>query len=57
MRVFASDTIKNLMGRFGIPEDEPIENSMVTRALESAQTKIEGFNFDSRKHVLEYDNV
>ena len=45
------------MGRFGIPEDEPIENSMVTRALESAQTKIEGFNFDARKHVLEYDNV
>ncbi len=57
MRVFASDTIKSLMGRFGIPEDEAIENSMVTRALESAQTKIEGFNFDSRKHVLEYDNV
>ncbi len=57
MRVFASDTIKNLMGRFGIPEDEPIENSMVTRALENAQTKIEGFNFDARKHVLEYDNV
>ena len=46
-----------MMGRFGIPEDEPIENSMVTRALESAQTKIEGFNFDARKHVLEYDNV
>jgi preprotein translocase subunit SecA len=57
MRVFASDTIKNMMGRFGIPEDEPIENSLVTRALESAQTKIEGFNFDSRKHVLEFDNV
>jgi preprotein translocase subunit SecA len=57
MRVFASDTIKNLMGRFGIPEDEAIENSMVTRSLESAQTKIEGFNFDARKHVLEYDNV
>ena len=57
MRVFASDTIKGLMGRFGIQEDEAIENSMVTRSLESAQTKIEGFNFDSRKHVLEYDNV
>ena len=38
-------------------EDEPIQNSMVSRALESAQTKIEGFNFDSRKHVLEFDNV
>ncbi len=57
MRVFASDSIKNLMGRFGIPEDEPIENRMVTRALESAQMKIEGFNFDARKHVLEYDNI
>jgi preprotein translocase subunit SecA len=57
MRVFASDMIKNMMGRFGIPEDEPIANSMVTRALESAQTKIEGFNFDARKHVLEFDNV
>ncbi len=57
MRVFASDTIKKLMGRFGIPEDQPIENSIITRSLETAQTKIEGFNFDSRKHVLEYDDV
>jgi preprotein translocase subunit SecA len=57
MRVFASDNVKNLMGKFGIPEDEAIENSLVSRALESAQTKIEGFNFDSRKHVLEFDNV
>ncbi len=57
MRIFASDAIKTMMGRFGIPEDEPIENRMITKALESAQTKIEGFNFDSRKHVLQYDNV
>ncbi len=57
MRVFASDTVKKLMNRFGIPEDEPIENSIITRSLESAQTKIEGFNFDARKHVLEYDDV
>ncbi|MDB5224635.1 MAG: Protein translocase subunit secA [Candidatus Adlerbacteria bacterium] len=57
MRIFASDTLKNLLGRFGIPEDEPIENKMVSRSLESAQTKIEGFNFDARKHVLEFDNV
>ena len=57
MRVFASDAIKKMMGRFGIPEDEPIENKLITRALESAQTKIEGFNFDARKHVLEYDDV
>lgn len=57
MRVFASDTIKTMMGKFGIPEDHPIENRMITRALESAQTKIEGFHFDARKHVLQYDDV
>jgi preprotein translocase subunit SecA len=57
MRVFASDTVKNMMGRLGIPEDEPIENRLITRALESAQSKIEGLNFDARKHVLEYDDV
>ncbi len=57
MRVFASDAIKKMMGRFGIPEDEPIENRMITRALENAQEKIEGFNFDSRKQILAYDDV
>ncbi|MSR71002.1 preprotein translocase subunit SecA [Candidatus Kaiserbacteria bacterium] len=57
MRIFAPESIKGLMGRFGIPEDEPIENRLVSRALESAQTKIEGFNFDARKQVLEFDNV
>jgi preprotein translocase subunit SecA len=57
MRVFASDMVKNMMGRFGIPEDQPIENSMITKSLESAQKKIEGFHFDARKHVLAYDNV
>jgi preprotein translocase subunit SecA len=57
MRVFASDTIKNMMGRFGIPEDQPIENKMISRALESAQEKIEGFHFDARKHVLQFDDV
>lgn len=57
MRVFATDTVKNMMGRFGIPEDQPIENSLITRSLESAQERIEGFNFDARKHVLAYDDV
>jgi preprotein translocase subunit SecA len=57
MRIFAPEAIKNLMGRFGIPEDEPIENKLVNRSLESAQTKIEGFTFDARKHVLEFDDV
>ncbi|PIT88918.1 MAG: preprotein translocase subunit SecA [Candidatus Levybacteria bacterium CG10_big_fil_rev_8_21_14_0_10_36_7] len=57
MRIFASDTIKNMMGRMGLPEDMPIEAGVVSKSLESAQTKIEGFNFDARKHVLEYDDV
>ncbi|MBU3668620.1 MAG: preprotein translocase subunit SecA [Candidatus Taylorbacteria bacterium] len=57
MRIFASDTIKKMMGRLNIPEDEPIGHSLISRSLESAQTKIEGFHFDSRRHVLEYDDV
>ena len=57
MRIFAVDTIKTMMGRFNIPEDEPIENKLITNALEKAQEKIEGFNFDSRKHILEFDDV
>ncbi|MFI5260395.1 MAG: preprotein translocase subunit SecA [Candidatus Paceibacteria bacterium] len=57
MRVFAAETLKNVMGRFGIPEDEPIESGMITRSLETAQTRIEGFNFDARKQVLAYDDV
>jgi preprotein translocase subunit SecA len=57
MRVFASDTVKNLMARLKIPEDEPIAHGLISRSLESAQKKIEGFHFDSRKHVLEYDDV
>lgn len=57
MRVFGSDRIKTMMGRFGIPEDQPIENKFISRTLEGAQAKIEGFHFDARKHTLEYDNV
>ncbi|MEQ1561538.1 MAG: preprotein translocase subunit SecA, partial [Nitrospira sp.] len=57
MRVFGGESIKNMMGKLGIKEDEPIENRMITRSLEGAQEKIEGFNFDARKHVLEFDDV
>lgn len=59
MRIFGpgADRVKNLMARFQIPEDESIENKMVSRSIEAAQTKIEGFHFDTRKHVLEYDDV
>lgn len=57
MRVFGSNNIKTMMGRFGIPEDEPVDSKLVSRALESAQEKIEGFHFDTRKHTLQYDDV
>jgi preprotein translocase subunit SecA len=57
MRVFGGERVKNLMGTFGIPEDQPIEMRMISRQLESAQTRIEGFHFDSRKQVLAYDDV
>ncbi len=57
MRVFASDVVKNMMGKLGIPEDEAIQNRMISRSLETAQEKIEGFHFDARKHVLSYDDV
>ncbi|MEI7709092.1 MAG: preprotein translocase subunit SecA [bacterium] len=57
MRVFGSDKIKTMMGRFGIPEDQPIENRFIGRTLEGAQAKIEGFHFDARKNTLEYDDV
>ena len=57
MRIFANDTIKKMMGRLNMAEDEPIQHGIISRSLESAQRKIEGFHFDSRKHVLEYDDV
>ncbi len=57
MRVFANDSVKKMMGRLNIPEDEPITHGLISRALENAQKKIEGLHFDSRRHVLEYDDV
>ena len=57
MRVFGSEKIKAMMGRFGIPEDMPIENRFIGKTLEGAQAKIEGFHFDARKNTLEYDDV
>lgn len=57
MRIFASDTIKKMMGKIGIPEDQPIENKMITGSLEKAQERIEGFHFDARKNVLQFDDV
>src|SRR3989338_2139974 len=57
MRIFGGERVKNMMERFDIPEDMPIENNMVSKAISQAQAKVEGFNFDSRKHLLEYDDV
>ena len=57
MRIFGGDRIKNLMTALNVPEDEPIQASIISGALESAQGKIEGFNFDARHHLLEYDDV
>lgn len=57
MRIFGGDRIKNLMTALKVPEDEPIQAGMISGAIESAQGKIEGFNFDARHHVLEYDDV
>lgn len=57
MRRFGGEKLKNMMTTLGLPEDEPIQNVLISRTIESAQTKIEGFNFDIRKHVLEYDDV
>ncbi len=57
MRLFGSDKVASIMERLRFPEDQPIEHSIITRSLESAQKKVEGHNFDIRKHLLEYDDV
>ncbi|GAX89680.1 preprotein translocase subunit SecA [Effusibacillus lacus] len=57
MRLFGSENIMGVMEKLGLEEDQPIEARMVTRAIESAQKKVEGNNFDIRKHVLKYDDV
>lgn len=57
MRRFGGDKLKNIMERLGLPEDQPIQNAIISKQIEGAQTKIEGFNFDIRKSVLDYDNV
>lgn len=57
MRIFAGDQIKGLMDRLRIPEDMPIENVLISRAIEQAQGKVEAFNFDIRKRLVEFDDV
>ncbi len=57
MRIFGGERLKNIMDRLGLPEDMPIEHKLISRTIESAQRKVEGYNFDIRKHLVEYDDV
>ena len=57
LRIFGSDRISGVLDKLGMDEDEPIEHNMISRAIENAQRKVEGHNFDIRKHLLEYDDV
>ncbi len=57
MRIFQGDRIASLMDRLGIDEDTPIQNKAVSKTLEAAQKRVEGYNFDTRKNVVQYDNV
>ena len=57
LRIFAGERIKGIMERLKMPEGEPIEHTLVTRSIESAQRKVEAHNFDIRKQLLEFDNV
>ncbi|MFC1843289.1 preprotein translocase subunit SecA [Thermodesulfobacteriota bacterium] len=57
LRIFGSDRISGVLDKLGMDEDDPIEHNMISRAIENAQRKVEGHNFDIRKHLLEYDDV
>ena len=57
LRLFGSDNISSIMDRLGMGEDDPIEHKLITRSIANAQKKVEGRNFDMRKHVLQYDDV
>jgi preprotein translocase subunit SecA len=57
MRIFGSERMKGVLGKLGAPEDMPIENSFITKCIEEAQRKVESHHFDTRKHLLEYDDV
>jgi preprotein translocase subunit SecA len=57
MRRFAPDWLSGMLGKLGMEEDMPIESNMVSKAIEQAQTKVEGHNFDIRKHLVDYDDV
>jgi preprotein translocase subunit SecA len=57
MRIFGGEQIGNMMDKLNLPEDQPIQNSLISRAIEQAQVKVEGFHFDIRKRLVEFDDV
>jgi len=57
MRIFGSDRVSTMMERLGLPDDVPIQHSLISKSLEQAQKKVESQNFDIRKHLVEYDDV
>jgi preprotein translocase subunit SecA len=57
MRIFGGSQMQSMMERLGLPDDMPIENKLISRSIESAQKKVEGRNFDIRKHLVQYDDV
>jgi len=57
LRIFGSDRISGIMDKLGMEEDEPVEHNIISKAIENAQRKVEGHNFEIRKHLLEYDDV
>ncbi len=57
MRIFGGERMKTMMDRLGLPDDQPIQHGLITRSIETAQKRVEGHNFDIRKHLVEYDDV
>jgi preprotein translocase subunit SecA len=57
LRIFGGEKIKQIIEKFNFPKDYPIENQLVSKVIEESQAKVEGYNFDIRKHLLEYDNI
>lgn len=57
MRVFGTDRMRSVMNALNVPDDMPVENKIISKSIESAQKRVEGYNFDTRKHLVEYDDV
>lgn len=57
LRIFGGEKVKQIIEKFNLPKDQPLESELVTKIVEEAQAKVEGYNFDLRKHLLEYDDI